>query len=562
MKCFDWNRIQKHSLIGVLNVPLHEMTFKKGHVARFNMNLSNRKGMLHFELSALDFDTTPTMNRRASSMVLKKQSKPVQSAERPVHGRLAIHFKSASQLAAMDVSGTSDPYIIATIGDQEQKTSVIKKTLEPLWNETLTFDIKDALKQNIQLQCVDWNRIQKHEVIGTASISVKDLDLRRGIAQNLDIKLENGQGTLHLSLTPLDFGKVKTETKVSRQGQLFSWGVHTSGQLGLGLVDSEYVYVSEPKHAPFFKDQILKSVAAGHWSSFAITIDGQVYSWGRNTSNQLGQEDTELEFDIPFKIPAFEGIKMNQVAPSFNKSFTAFLAESGKVFVTGKFGEQLYYPPKQIEGLKDVVQISTATSRSGDSSTIYARTFDGSLFAVTSDLQVQKLLISGVTNIHSETKAIAITEGGLYLWNGVDLIPQRDNIKELRKEEFVDALASYKYFVLTSEGKLYEWNQAPVISSSFKDIKLKKIIPGNSYMFGIDENDTVWGYGWNQYGLLGLGEDSRSKRQVSQPEVVKTVEDLRISKLACGLNHNLMIADCQDIEEVEVWYSGDESASV
>jgi alpha-tubulin suppressor-like RCC1 family protein len=178
-------------------------------------------------------------------------------------------------------------------------------------------------------------------------------------------------------------------------------------------------------------------------------------------------------------------------------------------------------------------------------------------------MKTQKLSLPPITNIRSEIKAIAIADtGSLYLWNGLDVIPQRDIIKELRKEHFVDAVASYKFFALTDKGDLYEWNQAPVVSEAFKDRKLAKIIPGNSFMFGIDINGAVYGYGWNQYGLLGLGEESRSKRQVNTPELVKTLEDLQVSSLACGLNHNLLIANVNDVEEQDTWVSGREQSSV
>ena len=43
-------------------------------------------------------------------------------------------------LAAMDKSGTSDPYVTlkTTFNKQSFKTKVIKKTLEPKWTETFT----------------------------------------------------------------------------------------------------------------------------------------------------------------------------------------------------------------------------------------------------------------------------------------------------------------------------------------------------------------------------------------------------------------------------------------
>lgn len=37
----------------------------------------------------------------------------------------------------MDISGTSDPYVILRVEEQKQKTSIQKANLNPKWNEEL-----------------------------------------------------------------------------------------------------------------------------------------------------------------------------------------------------------------------------------------------------------------------------------------------------------------------------------------------------------------------------------------------------------------------------------------
>jgi Ca2+-dependent lipid-binding protein len=38
-------------------------------------------------------------------------------------------------LAVKDITGTSDPYCVVTIEEQQFKTKTIKKNLDPVWDE-------------------------------------------------------------------------------------------------------------------------------------------------------------------------------------------------------------------------------------------------------------------------------------------------------------------------------------------------------------------------------------------------------------------------------------------
>ncbi|KAK7370115.1 hypothetical protein VNO80_12171 [Phaseolus coccineus] len=57
-------------------------------------------------------------------------------------GLLRIHVKRGVNLAIRDVS-TSDPYVVVKMDKQKLKTSVIKKDINPEWNEDLTFSVTD-----------------------------------------------------------------------------------------------------------------------------------------------------------------------------------------------------------------------------------------------------------------------------------------------------------------------------------------------------------------------------------------------------------------------------------
>jgi len=56
---------------------------------------------------------------------------------------LNLRIVSASELAAKDLSGTSDPYVrVMLLPDKKRKltTNIKRKNLNPRWNETFAFE--------------------------------------------------------------------------------------------------------------------------------------------------------------------------------------------------------------------------------------------------------------------------------------------------------------------------------------------------------------------------------------------------------------------------------------
>lgn len=58
----------------------------------------------------------------------------------------------------MDIGKTSDPYVVIKYKDQQYKTKIIKKTLQPVWNEDFVLFIENA-NDVIIIEVWDWERI-------------------------------------------------------------------------------------------------------------------------------------------------------------------------------------------------------------------------------------------------------------------------------------------------------------------------------------------------------------------------------------------------------------------
>lgn len=72
-------------------------------------------------------------------------------------GSLQLDLLEAVDLEAVDQGGASDPYCVVSLGlDKLHKTKVHKKTLNPVFNESLSIPIKSLLSTKINIEVVDY----------------------------------------------------------------------------------------------------------------------------------------------------------------------------------------------------------------------------------------------------------------------------------------------------------------------------------------------------------------------------------------------------------------------
>ena len=76
---------------------------------------------------------------------------------------------------------------------------------------------------------------------------------------------------------------------LSTDGRVYTWGQDSRGQLGLGQGKS---FANSPQQLRPLSSTPLVHVAAGGEQSFALSVSGGVFGWGRNDRGQLGLGDT------------------------------------------------------------------------------------------------------------------------------------------------------------------------------------------------------------------------------------------------------------------------------
>ncbi|KAJ6838642.1 GTPase activating protein 1-like [Iris pallida] len=85
-------------------------------------------------------------------------------------GLLKVRVQRGVDLAIRDVR-SSDPYVVLRMGKQKLKTRVIKKSVNPEWNEELTLSVEDpTLPVRIEVYDKDW--LSADDAMGVAEFSI------------------------------------------------------------------------------------------------------------------------------------------------------------------------------------------------------------------------------------------------------------------------------------------------------------------------------------------------------------------------------------------------------
>ncbi|XP_064173088.1 probable E3 ubiquitin-protein ligase HERC4 isoform X1 [Anguilla rostrata] len=120
------------------------------------------------------------------------------------------------------------------------------------------------------------------------------------------------------------------------KGQVFAWGLASDGQLGFTSAEE---CTRVPRNIKSLSEVQVAQVACGFRHSLALAKGGSVYSWGQNKYGQLGLGSDGKNKTSPCVIQSLHGIPFAQVAAGGAHSFALTL--SGAVFGWGrnKFGQ-------------------------------------------------------------------------------------------------------------------------------------------------------------------------------------------------------------------------------
>ncbi|KAG6682628.1 hypothetical protein I3842_13G152700 [Carya illinoinensis] len=151
---------------------------------------------------------------------------------------------------------------------------------------------------------------------------------------------------------------------VTKQGEIFSWGEESGGRLGHG-VDSDVLH---PKLIDALSSTNIELVACGEYHTCAVTLAGDLYTWGDGTFNfGLLGHGNEVSHWVPKKVNGpLEGIHVSSI--SCGPWHTAIVTSAGQLFTfgDGTFGvlghgdRKSISIPREVESLKGLRTVRAA----------------------------------------------------------------------------------------------------------------------------------------------------------------------------------------------------------
>ncbi|BBG96538.1 Regulator of chromosome condensation family with FYVE zinc finger domain [Prunus dulcis] len=328
---------------------------------------------------------------------------------------------------------------------------------------------------------------------------------------------------------------------VTKQGEVFSWGEELGGRLGHG-VDAD---VSHPKLIDALKNINVEFLACGEYHSCAVTLSGDMYTWGGSTCNfsLLGHGFQSSQW-VPRKLNGpLEGIHVSSV--SCGPWHTAVVTSAGQLFTFGDgtfgvlgHGDRKSIPvPREVESLKGlrtvrvacgvwhtaaVIEVMMGSSSSSNCSSGKLFTWgDGDKGRLGHGDKEARLVPTCVAALVEpnfckvacgQSLTVALTTTGHVYTMGSPVfgqlgVPQADGKLPCRVEgklmkSFVEEIAcgAYHVAVLTSRTEVYTWGKgangrlglgdtedkfSPTLVEALKDKQVKSIVCGTNFTAAI-----------------------------------------------------------------------------
>ncbi|XP_059352821.1 synaptotagmin-7-like isoform X2 [Daphnia carinata] len=165
--------------------PIQKLQSRVLHLHVFDYDRFSRDdsiGEVFVPLCQVDFSEKPVFWKALKPPLKDKCGELLVSlCYHPTNSTLTLIALKARNLKAKDINGKSDPYVKVWLyfGDkrvEKRKTPVYKCTLEPVFNETFTFNVPwEKIREcSLDVRVMDFDNIGRNELIGRISLTGKN----------------------------------------------------------------------------------------------------------------------------------------------------------------------------------------------------------------------------------------------------------------------------------------------------------------------------------------------------------------------------------------------------
>ena len=345
---------------------------------------------------------------------------------------------------------------------------------------------------------------------------------------------------------------VKHAALVTRQGEIFTWGEESGGRLGHGVGKN----VVQPRLVEALASTTIDFVACGEFHSCAVTMAGELYTWGDGTHNAgLLGHGTDVSHWIPKRIAGpLEGLQVAFVA--CGPWHTALITSTGQLFTfgDGTFGvlghgdrENVLYP-REVESLSGLRTIAVACG-------------------VWHTAAVVEVIVT--------QSSASVSSGKLFTWGDGDKNRLGHGDKEAwLKPTCVSALIDYNFHKvacghsltvgLTTSGRVFTMGSTVygqlgnpqsdgklpcLVEDKIAGESIEEIACGAYHVAVLTSKNEVYTWGKGANGRLGHADVEDRKI----PTLVEALKDRHVKYIACGSNYSAVIC-------LHKWVSGAEQS--
>jgi alpha-tubulin suppressor-like RCC1 family protein len=277
---------------------------------------------------------------------------------------------------------------------------------------------------------------------------------------------------------------------LTERGRVFAWGKNDHGQLGNNSTVDSYAPVAVDTTGVLAGKRIV-DIAAGDKHALALDENGAMYAWGDNSYGELGN-DSSTDSSVPVEVYVSRDIYLQTIiAVAAGKDFSLALSREGHVFAWGKNRSgQLGnngYRPKFVPVLVD-----------------------------TSGVLSGKEIIAIAAG---EDHAVAVSRNGrVFAWGG-------------------------NYYGQLGNGNTTNSNVPVAVDTSgiLGGKIIVSVMAGNGHTLALDLNGNLYAWGRGDFGQLGTGNTLNSSLPVSV-DMNGALTGKTIVRIATGANHSLALS--------------------